>query len=111
MDKEQYLFNLSLSKLEPIFKKWVKEANQESELQKTNNENNDYNKPLTYYNQKEVAEIFGVSENTIKNYRNNGVLNYLRIGRNIRFTDEQIQDALIRIDHTKALTYSKNTKS
>jgi len=61
MQTEQVLFSLPLSRLEPIFKKWVSDVIQESTLgeNQTNTHGTD---PLTV---KQAADYLGVSQQTI----------------------------------------------
>ena len=61
MQTEQVLFSLPLSRLEPIFKKWVSDVIQESTLGE-NQTNTHSTEPLTV---KQAATYLGVSQQTI----------------------------------------------
>ena len=45
---------------------------------------------------KEVAILLKLSTSTIYRYVESGIMKYNKIGRQIRFTNEQIQDFLLR---------------
>ncbi len=103
MEAEHVFFGLPLNKLEPIFKRWVKEVHMELQKQKEPNSIQPIEKPLKYYTRKEVCKILGISLVTLSDYISKGVISCHRIGKNIRFTDKQIKEALIEINYKKPI--------
>ncbi|APD06542.1 hypothetical protein UJ101_01011 [Flavobacteriaceae bacterium UJ101] len=56
---------------------------------------------LKFYTRKEVCKLLGISLVTLSSYIDKGVISCNRIGKNIRFTDKHITDALIDINNKK----------
>jgi hypothetical protein len=48
------------------------------------------NKPDNFYNTKEVMEILRVSRNTLKNYRDKGVITGTKPGKKVLYTAQEI---------------------
>lgn len=93
---EQVFFNVPLSKLEPIFKKWIKDVH--TELQTKENVSN------KRYSIKEAAEILGVIPLTIRNHIKSGNLKAERFGRKYFIQHSELFDAL---DEVKSLKYKR----
>lgn len=60
---------------------------------KKNNNHSDY---LT---SDQVAQMFGVSERTIRTWRRNGYIPFIKLGKTVRFTKSDIDNALNRYKH------------
>lgn len=93
--QEQVFFNVPLSRLEPIFKRWMKEVQTELQLQKNES------KMLSV---KEIAEFAGVSELSIRNYILEGKIQAKKIGRRILIDQKQFEDGLHVV---KSLKYKR----
>lgn len=48
----------------------------------------------TYYSRHEVAELLGIHVNTVDNLRREGKLNFSRIGRALRISQDNVQSLL-----------------
>ena len=94
---DQVFFNVPLSKLESIFKKWIKDVH--TELQ-TKEEGSDKR-----YSIKEAAEILGVTSLTIRNHIKRGNIKAQRLGRKYFIQHSELFDALAEV---KSLKYKRS---
>lgn len=96
-NQEQVFFNVPLSRLEPIFKRWMKEVQIELHPQKEPVQS----KMLSV---KEIAKFAGVSELSIRNYILEGKIQAKRIGGRILIDQIQFVDGL---EEVKSLKYKR----
>lgn len=93
---EQVFFNFPLSKLKPIFKEWIKEAN--SELQSKENLSE------KRYSIKEAAELLDVIPLTVRKHIKNGNIKAERLGRKYYIKHCDLFDSL---NEVKSLKYKR----
>ncbi|WP_406683317.1 helix-turn-helix domain-containing protein [Seonamhaeicola sp. MEBiC1930] len=93
---EQVFFNVPLAKLEPIFKRWVKDAHRELQSKEELS--------LKRYSIKEAAEILNVIPLTIRNHIKNGNIRAERFGRKYYILHSELYDAL---NEVKSLKYKR----
>jgi len=94
--QEQVFFNVPLSKLEPIFKRWIKEVQIElSHLTKPESKK---------CSVKEFSIHAGVSELTVRNWILEGKIEAKRIGRRIYIDQKQFEAGLIDV---KSVNYKR----
>ncbi|WP_298423228.1 helix-turn-helix domain-containing protein [uncultured Kordia sp.] len=95
---EQVFFNVPLSKLEPIFKKWIKEAHTELQTKKELTDKR--------YSIKEAAEILNVTELTIRNHIKKGSIKAQQLGkRKYYILHSELYNAL---NDVKSLKYKRS---
>lgn len=96
MDQEQVLFSLSLKKLEPIFKRWFKEAL--ADLIQSNNQ--------SILTEEQTSVKFNISKVTLHKWRRAKFLtegkSYFYLGKSIRYREEQFIEEASKIN-SKAL--------
>lgn len=56
--------------------------------------------PVTFYSPAELAELFGVTERTVMEWRRENGWPSVRVGRTIRFTQRQVDEIVAR--HSQA---------
>lgn len=49
---------------------------------------------LKLFNYSEAAELLGISQNTLRQYVSRKRIPFTKIGRNVRFTQDQIQEII-----------------
>jgi len=95
---EQVFFNVPLSKLEPIFKKWIKDVHTELQTKKEHKEKR--------YSVKQAAEILDVTELTIRNHIKKGNIKAYQLGtRKTYILHSELYDAL---NEVKSLKYKRS---
>lgn len=94
--QEQVFFNVPLSKLEPIFKRWMKEVHKD-----LNNETKPENKK---YSINVTAARNSLSPGTIRNYIKEGKIKAQKIGRRILIDESQFEEGLSEV---KSLKYKR----
>lgn len=87
---EQVFFNVPLSKLEPVFKRWVKEA--QTELQPTKVEPTEQTDPLL--TRKETCELFKVNYTTLWSWTKKGYLVAYQIGNRVYYKRNEVMSAM-----------------
>jgi len=123
---EQVFFNVPLAKLEPIFKKWVKDVFQENKqrllqthnsddlaniiknsvsevLQETNRLQPQMTKNPEYLTRKATAEKLHISLTTLDTYTRLGILNAVKVGHRVLYNsadlDESLSEKINNIKH------------
>ncbi len=88
---EQVFFNVPLSKLEPIFKRWVKEAQTELQPQKSNQPN-----PDRWFDLNELVDYDPEkrSKPTFYNYVHKGTIPYHKRKKKLIFLKSEIDEWL-----------------
>ena len=83
------LFSLTLDKLEPIFKAWVRDviANETP-----------VDQPPVFYSRYEVCKLLKISLPTLGRYMNIGIVTGKKVGNRILFSQEDINNALHEIN-------------
>lgn len=84
---EQVFFNVPLSKLEPIFKRWVKEA--QTELQPTKVE-----QPDELLTREQTCKFLQIDSSTLWRYTNEGKITAYGIGNRRYYKKAELLDAL-----------------
>lgn len=90
---EQVFFNVPLVKLEPIFKRWVREVQLEFHTEEEST-------PF-YLTRKEVADKLQLSLISVDKYAKQGILKSYRIGGAIRFKSSEVDKALEEVRNAK----------
>lgn len=85
---EQVFFNVPLSKLEPIFKRWIKEA--QAEFQPTRFEPADHTEQLLTIQQ--AAEFLSLSVPTLYSKVSKGELPVMKQGKRLYFSRTELMD-------------------
>lgn len=86
---EQVFFNVPLSKLEPVVKRWIREIHSEFQSEKV--ESTDHREVLT---RKETAELLGVSLVTIHDWSRSGIIHPYKLGNRTYFKRSEIMEVL-----------------
>ena len=97
---EQVFFNVPLAKLKPIFKEWVKEAQQEALLLNKAETLHNNNNPLTI---KEVAELLSLSVHTLYAYVQRNEIPYHKKGNRLYFFKDEIIEDFVKTGKQKTL--------
>ncbi len=84
------LFNLTLEKLEPIFKGWIRDvlASEKPIQAKT-----------TFYSRTDVCKMLKISLPTLGRYMSLGIITYKKVGTRILFTQDDIDKALTALNN------------
>lgn len=91
---EQVFFNVPLSKLEPIFKRWIKEA--QAEIQPIQVEPTDQQTKKEFITRKETQALFSVSSVTIHEWQKNGILKVYKMGNRSYFKYSELLETLYK---------------
>ena len=90
---EQVFFNVPLSKLEPIFKRWIKEA--QNELQQSVNPVADVKEsPERFLTIREAADFLSLNYRTLYNKVNKGELPVMKRGQRLYFSLTELTEYL-----------------
>jgi hypothetical protein len=82
------LFSLTLDKIEPVFKTWVRDVLSEKPA-----------KPeLIFYSRYEICKLLKISLPTLGRYMNLGIVTGKKVGNRILFSQEDINNALHEIN-------------
>lgn len=98
MQTEQVLFSLPLVKLEPVFKKWVKEVIIETS-QQINLPKAEPRSPIKGIHS--LAKYLGVSPAKAQALKNSGILPYFQNGRIVLFDCDKIDEVMHTIKKAK----------
>lgn len=85
---EQVFFNVPLSKLEPIFKRWIKEA--QAEIQPTKVEPTD--QPEQLLTIQEAAEFLSLTVPTMYSKCSKGEISYMKRSKRLYFSRSELMD-------------------
>mgnify|MGYP001186457902 CR=1 FL=1 len=96
MDAEQVFFNVPLARLEPIFKRWIKEAQLE-----LNQENPKQEKPTTYIPRIEAAKKLQITVSTLDKYTKAGLLQSYRRGGRIYYKSNDLDKLFDAVKNAK----------
>ncbi len=92
--QEQVFFNVPLSKLEPIFKKWVKEVLiHNTQPQHENEPENDF------ITRDEVCRLLSFNKTTLYKHTKSGKLLSFGIGNRVLYSRKQVLEAVKPINH------------
>lgn len=84
------LYALTLDKIEPIFKNWIKEVlTSEKPVEQP---------PLVFYSRYEVCKLLKISLPTLGRYMNLGIVTGKKVGNRILFSQDDIDKALHEIN-------------
>lgn len=83
------LFSLTLDKLEPVFKTWIKDVLADEKPSVAE---------LVFYSRYEICKLLKISLPTLGRYLTLGIVTGKRIGNRILFSQEDIDKALIEIN-------------
>lgn len=84
---EQVFFNVPLSRLEPIFKRWIKEVNEELVKEKTQ-------QPDKFLSIQEAAKFLSLSVPTMYTKVSTGKLPYMKRGKRLYFSESELIEYL-----------------
>lgn len=83
------LYALTLDKIEPIFKGWIKEVLASEQP---------VEQPLVFYSRYEVCKLLKISLPTLGRYMNLGIVTGKKVGNRILFSQDDIDKALHEIN-------------
>lgn len=94
-----YLLELMIAKVDRFHSEFI-QFKEQYVLEQTNRMKTDkVQKELTIYcNTEDALRMFPVSRNTLLNYRNRGVLPYIRMGRKILYRKEDLDNLRILLE-------------
>lgn len=90
MSEEQVLFSLPLQRMEPIFKRWVREVIQENPV------NNEPSEELI--SRAELKELTGIaSDVTVIKFERLGIFKPIRLGRRLMYRKHEVKVSLDKL--------------
>jgi len=90
--QEQVFFNVPLNRLEPIFKKWVKDVLTSNTQQQTEPENE-------FITRDEVCKLLNFNKTTLHKHTKSGKLLSFGIGNRVLYKKSQVLEAVKPINH------------
>jgi len=90
--QEQVFFNVPLNRLEPIFKKWVKDVLTSNTQQQTEPENE-------FITRDEVCKLLNFNKTTLHKHTRSGKLLSFGIGNRVLYKKSQVLEAVKPINH------------
>ncbi len=96
---EQVFFNVPLSKLKPLFKTWVKEAINETQLKRVETEN----KPEKLLTIQEAADLLNLTVPTIYSKVSKKEIPFMKRGKRLYFSRTELM-AYIKAGRSKTIT-------